>query len=304
MTREFSMPSGYGYLPARPFLETCLPGLLTSEETIQNEVLLPMPVNDFKPKQLFYNQDNLRQIQQLENILEPINQSNYQKLIAQTENFCGITVLLSGAPGVGKTELARQLALKTKRELYIFQPSQQRSKWFGDTEKNIQRVFEDYRKACDQSEITPILFFNEADSVIHKRSDNGSFTSQTENAVLTILLQELEQFDGVLICTTNRPDAFDDAFDRRFLLKIHIDEPEQQTRATLLSHYFVQLSEREIDYLSTYPFTAAELDNFKRQQLIYSLAQQQSKNIAQDLESFLSQLNKNKRQNKIGFYGN
>jgi SpoVK/Ycf46/Vps4 family AAA+-type ATPase len=267
-------------------------------------VLLPMPVKDFKPKQLFYNQDNLRQIQQLENILEPINQSNYQKLIAQTENFCGITVLLSGAPGVGKTELARQLAHKTKRELYIFQPSQQRSKWFGDTEKNIQRVFEDYRKACDQSEITPILFFNEADSVIHKRSDNGTFTSQTENAVLTILLQELEQFDGVLICTTNRPDAFDDAFDRRFLLKIHIDEPEQQTRATLLSHYFVQLSEREIDYLSTYPFTAAELDNFKRQQLIYSLAQQQSKNIAQDLESFLSQLNKNKRQNKIGFYGN
>jgi SpoVK/Ycf46/Vps4 family AAA+-type ATPase len=298
------MRSGYGYLPSRPFLETCLPGLLTSVETIQNEALLPMPVHEFKPKQLFYNEDNLKQIQQLEQILEPLNQSNYQKLIAETENSCGITVLLSGGPGVGKTELARQLALKTKRELYIFQPSQQRSKWFGDTEKNIQRVFEDYRKACAQSEITPILFFNEADSIIHKRSDNGSFTSQTENAVLTILLQELEQFDGILICTTNRPDTFDEAFDRRFLFKIHIDEPEQQTRATLLGHYFGQLSELEIDHLSAYPFTAAELDNFKRQQLISRLAQQESKNMAQDLESFLLHLHKNKRQNKIGYYEN
>ena len=304
MTREFNMRSGYGYLPSRPFLETCLPGLLTSVETIQNEALLPMPVDEFKPKQLFYNEDNLRQIQQLEQILEPLNQSNYQKLIAETENSCGITVLLSGGPGVGKTELARQLALKTKRELYIFQPSQQRSKWFGDTEKNIQRVFEDYRKTCTQSEITPILFFNEADSIIHKRSDNGSFTSQTENAVLTILLQELEQFDGILICTTNRPDTFDEAFDRRFLFKIHIDEPEQQTRATLLGHYFRQLSELEIDHLSAYPFTAAELDNFKRQQLISRLAQQESKNMAQDLESFLLHLHKNKRQNKIGYYEN
>ena len=236
--------------------------------------------------------------------MNPVNQSNYQKLLAETENFSGITVLLSGGPGVGKTELARQLALQTKRDLYLFQPSQQRSKWFGDTEKNIQRVFQDYRKACDQSAITPILFFNEADSVIHKRSDAGSVTSQTENAVLTILLQELEQFDGILICTTNRPDAFDEAFDRRFLLKINIDDPEQQTRSALLGHYFEQLSSAEIQELSAYPFTAAELDNFKKQQLIARLAQQESEKIAQDLESFLAQLHKNKRQNKIGYYEN
>ena len=304
LTIDFTFRHGHGYYPARPFLETCLPGLLSSEELMHNEALLPMRVKDFKPKQLFYNQDNLQQIQLLQQILNPVNQSNYQKLLAETENFSGITVLLSGGPGVGKTELARQLALQTKRDLYLFQPSQQRSKWFGDTEKNIQRVFQDYRKACDQSAITPILFFNEADSVIHKRSDAGSVTSQTENAVLTILLQELEQFDGILICTTNRPDAFDEAFDRRFLLKINIDDPEQQTRSALLGHYFEQLSSAEIQELSAYPFTAAELDNFKKQQLIARLAQQESEKIAQDLESFLAQLHKNKRQNKIGYYEN
>ena len=304
LTIDFTFRHGHGYYPARPFLETCLPGLLTSEEIMQNEALLPMRVKDFKPKQLFYNEDNLQQIQLLQQILNPVNQSNYQKLLAETENFSGITVLLSGGPGVGKTELARQLALQTKRDLYLFQPSQQRSKCFGDTEKNIQRVFQDYRKACDQSAITPILFFNEADSVIHKRSDAGTVSSQTENAVLTILLQELEQFDGILICTTNRPDAFDEAFDRRFLLKINIDDPEQKTRSALLGHYFEQLSSEEIQELSAYPFTAAELDNFKKQQLIARLAQQESEKIAQDLESFLAQLHKNKRQNKIGYYEN
>lgn len=294
--------SDVAFYPSHALLQVCLPGLLQHEtEQQMNDALLKMPTDQFRAKKLFYNHDDSKQIRLIQQILDPSRQAAYLQLIAKEEQFKGLTFLISGGPGVGKTELVKQIALETGRELYLFQPSKQRNKWYGESEKAIQAVFEDYRKAMAKSKITPILFFNEADSIIHKRSDMEHSATNTENVVQTILLQELEQFDGILICTTNRPDSFDEAFYRRFLFQLEVDVPDQVTRKQILRHYFSELIDSELEALSKYEFTAASLDNFKKQRLIEKLATSEPQPLQTSLTAYLSELKNIQPKNKIGY---
>lgn len=294
--------SDIAFYPSPPLLQVCLPGLLQHKPEQQMiDALLKISTNHFRAKKLFYNHDDSKQIRLIQQILDPTRQAAYLQLVAKEEQFKGLTFLISGGPGVGKTELVKQIALKTGRELYLFQPSKQRNKWYGESEKAIQAVFEDYRKAIANSKLTPILFFNEADSVIHKRSDTDHSATNTENVVQTILLQELEQFDGILICTTNRPDSFDEAFYRRFLFQLQISAPNQTTRLELLQHYFPELKAQDAEIISHFEFTAAELDNFKKQRLIEKLASATPTAIEFALKHFLMELKNIQPKNKIGY---
>ena len=73
-----------------------------------------------------------------------------------------------------------------------------RSKWVGDTEKNIKAVFEDYRHLCNSAEMAPILLFNEADAVLCKRNEGAVIgVDKMENAMQNIILQEMENLDGI-----------------------------------------------------------------------------------------------------------
>lgn len=177
--------------------------------------------------------------------------------------YAGISVLLSGGPGTGKTELARQAARISGRDLLMFNVAEQRDKYFGESEKRIKEVFDYYDELVYSNCRAPILFFNEADSVFQTRTSSGSSSSNTENTIQTILLNELERFEGILICTTNRPDSFDAAFTRRFDLRIIIHPPTAPVRLQLLKEFCKKIS---IDRLTTlaeqYTFTAAELESF------------------------------------------
>jgi SpoVK/Ycf46/Vps4 family AAA+-type ATPase len=96
------------------------------------------------------------------------------------------TCLFSGAPGTGKTETAYQIARLTKCNIMAVDISATKSCWYGESEKNIKEIFDNYRHAVENSKTAPILLFNEADALIGKRrinnGNNGSI-DQTENTI-------------------------------------------------------------------------------------------------------------------------
>ena len=86
-----------------------------------------------------------------------------------------------------------------------------RNKYVGESEKNIKAVFQRYREICKQSEVMPILFFNEADALINKRTENIEHSvDKMDNAMQNIILQEIENLDGILIATTNLTSNLDE----------------------------------------------------------------------------------------------
>lgn len=103
--------------------------------------------------------------------------------------------------------------------------------WVGESEKNIKGTFDDYKKKVKQLAKAPILLFNEADAIIGKRQVGAErAVEKMENSILNIILQEIEQLDGILIATTNLPENMDKAFERRFLYKIQFEKPDLNCR--------------------------------------------------------------------------
>ena len=253
------------------------------------------------PKKLIYNPETEEQVRFLRKILVPSTLRKYELNAKKKGEPSGVIVQLSGGPGTGKTELARQLAIETKRDLLFFNVAEQRNMYFGETEKAIKLVFDDYRRMRKQVKDAPILFFNEGDAVFSSRVQRSSNISQTENGVQTILLQELEVFNGIMIITTNRPESFDPAFQRRILLNIPINEPVQTVRYALLREFFQELPEQEAQKMSEqFSFTAAQLGVFIKQWELKKLVKECKVSETEALRVYLTSLQKTKK-NSIGF---
>lgn len=254
-------------------------------------------------KLLFYDKQVSIQASVLEKLLNIGKFQEYQNAMLKNSEKAGITILVSGEPGTGKTEFAKQLARKTNRDILVFEVSGARSKWYGETEKNIKNVFEEYHRICEHSKHKPILLFNEADSLFNTRQTVKTTVGQVENVIQTILLNELENFEGVLIATTNRADSFDKAFSRRFHFQIDMHPPEAQTRTMLLKDYFPTLTNNFCNKLAkNYFFTGADLLNIKKKISIYDLINQEYKMIdliEAELNDNLT--NKTKRNPQIGY---
>ena len=252
--------------------------------------LKPLKYQDIHPCTLFYNPDVDEQIEMIKNLLEPKAFTSYKQSMKKKGQMQGVTILLSGGPGTGKTELAKQIALKTKRNLLFFDVAEQRNMFYGESEKKIAEVFNYYEKLFENSTPEDILFFNEADSVIQNRSIGGTNTHQTEVAIQTLLLNALENFKGILIATTNRPESFDKAFKRRFLFHIEINQPQEMVRMKLLQDRFPALCEETAKELATmYTFTGAELEVFTRHWQIKEIVKNKSE-LTASLEEFLQKL--------------
>ena len=258
---------------------------------------------EIKERRLIYNPDIRQKVDTIFKILQPKNYTRYVKETKKNREHCGMILLLSGEPGTGKTELVRQLARSTKRDLLYFDVSKQRNMYLGESEKAIQVVFTKYAEIVRKVKQPPIMFFNESDSILQKRSSFENGVLQTENAVLTILLNEFERFNGILICTTNRPEAMDKAFERRFLMHLEITQPNEITRVLMLKNNFPQLSTESLQELSYgYSFNASHLEVFKQQKRISLISGAKNVNDEEELRKYFSSLQLNKRtMNKIGF---
>jgi len=140
----------------------------------------------------------------------------------------GISVLLSGHPGVGKTMAGTVLARRLGLEIYEVDLSQVVSKWLGETEKNLSDVFD----AAEPGHV--VLLFNEADSLFGKRTtDVKSSNDRYANLETNYLLARLERFGGLAILTTNLTSAIDQAFKRRFTYDVFFSFPSPEMRAEL-----------------------------------------------------------------------
>ena len=144
----------------------------------------------------------------------------------------GMTVLFYGAPGTGKTMAAQVLANALGMPLYRVDLSQLISKYIGETQKNIGRIFDEAEK-CDC-----ILLFDEADAIFSKRSDVSDAQDRYSNAETAYLLQRIEQYTGVSILATNLLQNFDDAFRRRISYMVHFPMPDVELRKELWESIF------------------------------------------------------------------
>ena len=139
----------------------------------------------------------------------------------------GVSALLSGPPGTGKTMTAGLVARSLGAELYQVDLSQIASKWIGETEKNLAALFD------AASAGNAVLMFDEADALFGKRTEVRTSNDRHANQQVNYLLQRIESFTGICILTTNHESAIDDAFRRRLAVHIRYALPEADERRRL-----------------------------------------------------------------------
>ena len=217
-------------------------------------------------KQLIFNDKAISQLNTLKDLLSHNRYENLAKNFEAMNLPECITAIFYGSPGTGKTESVMQIARETDREILKVDISQTKSMWYGESEKIVKQIFKDYKNFMNESVRTPILLINEADALISKRLDiSYSSTKQTENTIQNIILEELENFKGILIATTNLLQNFDKAFDRRFLYKIHFPKPNQEIRIKIWKNKKPDLSISDCNMLaSKFPFSGGHIDNIIR----------------------------------------
>ncbi len=146
------------------------------------------------------------------------------------KSYSSIKVLLYGPSGTGKTITAEALAGEAGAELFKVDASNLVTSWVGESSKNVKKVFKEFYRYRKQSSKKVFMFFNEADQLLSARGTVMQAADKEYNQMQNILLEELENFDGVFIATTNLIDIFDTAWNRRFNVKIKFDIPKFDTR--------------------------------------------------------------------------
>lgn len=171
---------------------------------------------------------------QRETIGHVIEQMNFKKQVYDDWDYNkkypygrGLTVLLFGAPGTGKSMMAQVLAHELNLELYRVDISKVVDKYVGETEKSLSMIFREAKK-CNV-----VLFFDECDTIFAKRSDDGGSNQASANNKTALLLQEMEAYDGVCVLATNYKHNIDPAFFRRMKYIVEFQFPDPDTREML-----------------------------------------------------------------------
>ena len=171
---------------------------------------------------------------QKETIMNAIDQMTYRKQVYENWHYTkkypygrGLSILLFGAPGTGKSMCAQVIAHELNLELYRVDLSKVIDKYVGETEKSISMIFREAKK-CNV-----VLFFDECDTLFAKRSDDGGSNQSSNNNKTALLLQEVEAYDGVSVLATNYKHNIDPAFFRRMKYIVEFQFPDPDTREML-----------------------------------------------------------------------
>jgi hypothetical protein len=226
-----------------------------------------------KELHLFFSEKFQKQVDDLGDLLSEENFKRVQEHLVANGFRKGFCTLFYGAPGTGKTALAKELARLTGRSIMLVDLSSVRDKYVGESEKNVQAIFEGYQKLCATNKRTPILVLNEADALITRRSANATTgVDKMENAMQNILLQSMEDFEGILIATTNLVSNMDSAFDRRFIYKLKFPKPSAEVRAHIWQSKMPKMGWETVKSLaSEYDFSGGQIENVARKTLVDSI---------------------------------
>lgn len=215
-------------------------------------------------KKLYFNTDLQRELNILQTLLQKDNFAEYQNEMKKRGNKAeGISVLIYGPSGTGKSSVVDQLAKHTHRDVYMVDLSEVRSKWWGESEKNIKQIFEEYSEICSKADNIPILLFNECDALLGKRNNSGEDRHDfTEASMTNILLEFFEKNQGIIVGITNLESNLDAAFMRRFFLKLHIGHPDKRSAKSILKNKLDFLDERDIERIAdNYLLTGGQIEN-------------------------------------------
>lgn len=144
----------------------------------------------------------------------------------------GVTILFAGPPGTGKTMAAEVIASELGLDLYKIDLSTIVSKYIGETEKNLERIFGEAQSS------NAILFFDEADAIFGKRSEVKDAHDRYANIEVSYLLQRMEAYDGVTMLATNLRANLDEAFTRRLQFAVDFPFPEEEYRQRIWQTLF------------------------------------------------------------------
>ena len=237
------------------------------EEVVQYKELSKygnvIKAGDIRQKELFFSETVNAEIGRLHTMLSPEGFERASKILIGKKRKPCIQCLLWGPPGTGKTEVVKQLARETGRDLIIFESSKVLASAWGESEKNHRALFRGYKYAAAISNRAPILLLNEADTILNKRFMGVSKSiDKGENNLVNIILQEFEDACGIILATTNLADNIDEAFDRRFLFKTEMHNPDRQAQASIWRASIPELTDGEAMHLaSMFDMTGAQIDN-------------------------------------------
>lgn len=260
---------------------------------------------DIREKKLVFDH---RVTSQVESIYKLLTEENFQVTRKRLEAKglpTGFACLFYGSPGTGKTEFAMQVARMTGRAIFKVEISNTKSMWFGESEKVIKRIFTDYSRFSLECDITPILFFNEADAILSSRQNNSGYNhsvTQTLNAMQNIILEEMENFKGILIATTNLENNLDLAFERRFLYKVQFNKPTIDEKGQIWKLKLPSLNEEEcIQLARAYDFSGGQIENIVRKVELNEVIHGELPNFKSIIEFCDTELITKTSREKIGF---
>ena len=202
----------------------------------------------------------------LENILKQQDKKVLERLhswgIKSNKNI-EAKIIFYGPAGTRKTMSALAMAKSMKKPVLSFDCPKILSKWVGESEQNVRKIFDTYKNIVQTCKQSPILLLNEADQFLSTRVDGSSGSDKMHNQMQNIFLEQIERFSGVIIATTNFLESLDSAFSRRFDYKIEFKKPDFKDRLKIWEKFLPKKALFEKDFniniLSNYELSGAQI---------------------------------------------
>ena len=216
-----------------------------------NQSTAKLSQNTQKIKAVFTWDDLILSDELKQQIQQSCNHIKLKEVIYHQWNFSsritygkGVTILFAGPSGTGKTMAAQVIANELSMELYKIDSASVVSKYIGETEKNLNQVFEEAKNS------NIILFFDEMDALFGKRSETQDSHDKYANMETAFLLQKIEEYEGIVLMATNFIANIDEAFMRRIDFIFHIPFPSKEQRLQLWKNSFPKNAplEKTIDW--------------------------------------------------------
>ncbi|EAL6819412.1 ATP-binding protein, partial [Campylobacter jejuni] len=243
----------------------------------------------------------------LENILKQQDKKVLERLhswgIKSNKNI-EAKIIFYGPAGTGKTMSALAMAKSMKKPVLSFDCSKILSKWVGESEQNVRKIFDTYKNIVQTCKQSPILLLNEADQFLSTRVDGSSGSDKMHNQMQNIFLEQIERFSGVIIATTNFLESLDSAFSRRFDYKIEFKKPDFKDRLKIWEKFLPKKALFEKDFniniLSNYELSGAQiLMVVKNTALKVAVSQDGVFKMQDFIESIQKELNSSFNKSKI-----
>ena len=236
-----------------------------------------IPHNTIPELELIYDEVVEQEVKLLKKLLL---EKNYREMTKRQKELLlpeSVIALISGPSGSGKTSLVYQICRETKRNLIVVSPSALKSSYFGETNKLIQSLFDQFEKIYEENKNSgdkhlPVILIDECESLFHSRRSYESKTSIETllQEVVNLLLNNLDSFRGLLCLTSNYPERMDGALNRRIPFKINIPLPASATRRTIIERELGEwLTAEDISSISEYTLSGSNIRTLKQKSITH-----------------------------------